>query len=187
MDLLSWLRDPLWQGVGAILAATPLILSIPVVRKWLLQTKQLEAFSFRVGLLIGLVCSIGIILILEPVFSDSPEQAINKQGIKVYESATNKPRLLEGSHYALKPETEYVIEIINLDSDIAEVVWQLVPENFGQIKYVSKLNSSTEILAFYTTPNAIDSSSGFIKVCELDASNLCRNLNLPEIAIVITK
>jgi len=150
---------------------------------------ELEPISFITGILTGVVLLIGAFNVLPKEFQQGllgTNVHILKQHIKIFEHSNNTPETLEGSHYKLQPEKEYRIEIVN--PELGEhLVWKLVPDDFGEINFNADLVSEKKLFAVYTPPIVPDGSSGFIEVCEVDESNLCHRLKLPEIKVVISR
>lgn len=209
MKLLSLLRDQVWQGIGAIIALIT-ALAIPEVRVVLFRyytfviiaifvilwtmhdirnyvisnLRNLDWKSFIVGLVAGGLFVSLTVWFLPPTLYASRITSTNKPQVRMYESDTMKPEILEGSHYKLKSDTNYKIEVMNPEKT-DELIWLLVPENFGKINYKLNQEPLSSISAEFITPKVQDEQGGIIKICELDESSQCRALNLPEIKVVV--
>ncbi|MBV7326858.1 hypothetical protein KFU94_01085 [Chloroflexi bacterium TSY] len=159
------------------------------VNWFLLKVKELETISFFVGIVVGVVLTLSTLSLIttRSIFDFSQSASTSsKQHIKLYNLQNNVPEILEGSHYKLKPEREYRIEVVNPDT-YGEIVWKLIPTDFGEVDFNSGLVTPEKLFAIYKTPQVPNGSSGFIEICELEQSNLCRSLNLPEIKVVISQ
>jgi len=154
-----------------------------------LKIMELEPISFVIGILTGIVLLAGAFSFLPREFRQElldTNAAVSKQHIKIFDNSNNTLETLEGSHYKLQPEKEYRIEIVNPEYD-EHLVWKLVPNDFGELRYNAGFVTEKKLFAVYTPPIVPDGSSGFIEVCEVDESNLCHSLKLPEIKVVIAR